>query len=139
VICVIAIIAVLAAIALPALPHNTSRPQLESYAVEIASLLNADRSTAIRRRSDVATVIDARARTLRSGAGRRTVRVPDDVDVTLVSATTCRQRRAQGNIVFFASGMSCGGMVTLTRPGIGYEIRVNWLTGSVEVVQRNGV
>jgi general secretion pathway protein H len=138
VICVVAIVALLAAIALPAIPRATSRPQLESYAVEIASLLNADRSTAIRRRTDVATVIDARVRTLRSGAGRQVVRVPDDVEVTLVSAATCRQRRTQGNIVFLASGMSCGGTVTLTRLGIRYEIRVNWLTGNVEVVQRNG-
>jgi prepilin-type N-terminal cleavage/methylation domain-containing protein len=34
VICVVAITAMLAAIALPAMPRATSRPQLESYAVE---------------------------------------------------------------------------------------------------------
>ena len=32
-------------------------------------------------------------------------------------------------IRFFASGMSCGGAIALTRLGVGYEIRVNWLTG----------
>ena len=30
--------------------------------------------------------------------------------------------------------MSCGGAVTLTRYGVGYEVRVNWLMGGVEVV-----
>ena len=32
--------------------------------------------------------------------------------------------------------MSCGGAIALTRLGIGYEIRINWLTGGVEVVPR---
>jgi general secretion pathway protein H len=30
--------------------------------------------------------------------------------------------------------MSCGGVVAISRPGAGYQVRVNWLTGSVEVV-----
>ena len=40
-------------------------------------------------------------------------------------------------IVFFASGMSCGGVIALTRLGAGYQIRVNWLTGGVEIVPLN--
>ena len=43
-VCVVAIIAMLAAILLPRLPRETSRPRLEAYAVETASLLNADRT-----------------------------------------------------------------------------------------------
>jgi general secretion pathway protein H len=135
--CVLAIVAMLAAILLPAIPRATSRPQLESYAVEIAALLKADRFAAIRRRIDIATSVDARSRTLRSGTSGQTVRVPQDVDMTLVSATSCQQQRAQAAIVFLASGMSCGGSVTLTRFGSGYEVRVNWLTGAVEIVPRH--
>ena len=30
--------------------------------------------------------------------------------------------------------MSCGGVITLSRLGIGYEVRVNWLTGGVELL-----
>jgi len=30
--------------------------------------------------------------------------------------------------------MSCGGAIALTRLGVGYQVRVNWLTGAVEVV-----
>jgi general secretion pathway protein H len=135
--CVLAIVAMLAAILLPAIPRATSRPQLESYAVEIAALLKADRFAAIRRRIDIATSVDARSRTLRSGTTGQTVRVPQDVDMTLVSATSCQRQLAQAAIVFLASGMSCGGSITLTRFGYGYEVRVNWLTGAVEVVPRH--
>jgi general secretion pathway protein H len=30
--------------------------------------------------------------------------------------------------------MSCGGVIALTRSGVGYEVRVNWLTGGIEIV-----
>jgi general secretion pathway protein H len=40
-------------------------------------------------------------------------------------------------ISFFASGMSCGGTIALTRLDAGYEIRVNWLTGRIEIVSRS--
>jgi general secretion pathway protein H len=30
--------------------------------------------------------------------------------------------------------MSCGGVIGLTRLDYGYEIRVNWLTGGIEIV-----
>jgi general secretion pathway protein H len=138
VICVLAIIALLAAILLPALPRATSRPQLQSYAVEIAALLNTDRNAAIRRRTMIATQIDTRVRTLQSGAGRQSVRVPDDVTISLVSAANCQQAHAANSIVFLASGMSCGGTVALTRFGDGYDIRVNWLTGGVEILPHHG-
>ena len=38
---------------------------------------------------------------------------------------------------FFSTGMSCGGVITLSRLGSGYEVRVNWLTGGVEIVPFN--
>src|SRR5262245_52795830 len=57
VVCVVAIIAMLAAVLLPRVPQGTSRPRLEAYAIETASLLTADRNAAIRRRAPIATEI----------------------------------------------------------------------------------
>jgi len=133
-VCVIAIVAILAAIVVPALPHGTSRARLESYAVETAAMLMADRNAAIRNRVQIATEIDAPQRIVRSGATGRVIRVPDDVVFDALLATRCNQRPAGPTIRFFSSGMSCGGAIALTRLGVGYEIRVNWLTGGVEVV-----
>ena len=62
VICVLAIIALLASLVLPAIPRATSRARLEAYALEVASLLTADRTAAIRRRAEVTTALDASAR-----------------------------------------------------------------------------
>jgi general secretion pathway protein H len=133
-VCVLAIVAILAAIVIPALPRGTSRARLESYAIEAAAMLKADRTSAIRNRTPIATEVDAPTRVIRSGATGRVIHVPDDIVFDALLAARCNQRPGGPTIQFFASGMSCGGTIALTRLGVGYEIRVNWLTGGVEVV-----
>jgi len=134
---VVAIVAMLAAIVVPALPRGTSRARLESYAIEAAALLKLDRDSAIRNRVAVVTEIDAPLRMMRSGVTGRTMRVPDDVRFDALLAARCNGRASGASIQFFASGMSCGGALALTRLGVGYQVRVNWLTGTVEVVPIN--
>jgi general secretion pathway protein H len=134
VVCVVAIIAMLAAIILPAIPRGTSQARLEAYAIETATVLKADRDAAIRRRTEIATEVNALSRAVRSGATGRLVRMPDDVVFEALLAARCNQRAAGNTINFFGSGMSCGGTIELTRLGSGFQVRVNWLTGGVEVV-----
>ena len=134
ILCVLAIIGMLAAIILPAFPRSTTRARLESLAVETAALLKSDRSAALRRHVQVATIVDAGARAIRSGATGRILRLPSDVTVGAALASRCADREAGRSIDFFPSGMSCGGTIALARPGMGYEVRVNWLTGGVEIV-----
>lgn len=139
VVCVLAIVAILAAIMLPTLPRGTSRAKLQGYAIQVATVLRADRDAAIWRRQSVATEINALARSVRSGASGHLVRVPDDVRFEAMLAARCNQRAAGTTIDFFGSGMSCGGTIRLTRQQFGYDIRVNWLTGGVEVVPANAL
>lgn len=134
VVCVLAIIALLAAIALPAIPRHTSLPGIEAYALDTAALLNADHDAAQRKHRDIATVIDAATRTIRSGASGRTLQMPSDVSVKSLLAARCNDQAADQSIRYLASGMSCGGVIELTRDGVGYQVRVNWLTGGAEVV-----
>jgi general secretion pathway protein H len=136
-VCVIAILAIMAGIAIPALPHATSRARLESYAVATAALLKADRNAALRRQQEIATAIDASARYVRSGSSGRILRVPDDVEFNALLSRSCSRNPVGSGITFFPTGMSCGGVIALTRAAAGYEIRVNWLTGGVEVVPVN--
>jgi general secretion pathway protein H len=137
IICVLAIIGILAAIALPAIPLGTSRPRIEGYALQTAALLKADHHAAQRQRKEIATSVDAPTRTIRSGASGRAVRLPDDVKLEAVFAARCNNRPAGATIRHLPSGMSCGGTIALTRQGLGYQVRVNWLTGGVEVVPVN--
>jgi general secretion pathway protein H len=135
--CVIAIMAVIATMMVPLLPRGTSRSRLEAYAIETAALLKADPSAAIRRRTETTTEIDAGARFVRSAATGRTVQVPSDVAFDALLSARCAQRPAGSGVHFFSSGMSCGGVIALTRQGSGFEVRVNWLTGGVDIVPLN--
>jgi general secretion pathway protein H len=136
-VCVLAIVAMLAAILLPRFPTATSRARLEAYAVEIAALLKADRSAALEHRTLVQAVVDAPGRTVRSGSSAHIVRVPDDVVFDAVLPQRCNGRPALSTISFFAKGMSCGGAIRLTRLGRAFDVRVNWLTGGVEIVAQD--
>ena len=134
ILCVLAIIGLLAAIILPAIPQTTTRAKLESFAVETAALLKADRNAALRRQVQVTTQIDAEARSIRSGVTGRVIRFPNDISMEAMLASRCADRLRGRSIDFFPSGMSCGGVIALKRPGMGYEVRVNWLTGGVDIV-----
>ncbi len=118
----------------PTTPHVRV---LQAYALQAATLLKADRNAAIRRGTDVATLVDPASRVIVSGAGKNTLRVPEDVHFDATLPKTCNQKPAFSTISFFANGMSCGGSIALTRFDTGYEVRVNWLTGRVEIVPRN--
>jgi general secretion pathway protein H len=136
-VCVLAIIALLAAVLLPFIPRETSRSRLQAYALQAAMLLKADRDAAISRNVSVATLVDAGGRAIRSGASLAAIRIPSDVRFDAVLPQTCKRQAALSTIRFFANGTSCGGSIALTRFDAGYEIRVNWLTGRVEVVARD--
>jgi len=134
IVCVLAIVGLLAALVLPDFPRATSRERLGGYALETAALLKADRNAAMRLRSPVATTLSADARTVRSGASDAIVRLPPDVAFEAILAKRCGDRRVGTTIDFFPSGMSCGGTIAIARQGVGFQIRVNWLTGGVEIV-----
>jgi general secretion pathway protein H len=136
-VCVLAVIAMMAAVLLPLIPRQTSRSRLQAYAVEAATLLKADRNAAIRRQADVTTLVDAATRSIRSGATAGIINIPDDVQFDALLPQTCRQHAALSTINFFANGTSCGGTIALTRLDAGYEVRVNWLTGRIEIVSRS--
>jgi general secretion pathway protein H len=92
----------------------------------------------MQRKMRVATELDPVSRSIRSGATGGSVVLPADVGFDAVLASRCNQRAAGRTIDFFPSGMSCGGTIALSRPGGGFQVRVNWLTGGVEIVPVSG-
>jgi general secretion pathway protein H len=137
IVAVVAIVAMLAAVLLPLAPRGTSRQRLAAYAVEAAALLKADRTAAVRRNAQVNAQIDAPSRVIRSGSTGRVLQIPGDVAFQALLPLTCNERPARSTISFFATGMSCGGTIVLSRLGNGFEVRVNWLTGGIEVAARS--
>jgi general secretion pathway protein H len=135
-VCVLAVVAMLAAILLPRASRETSQPRLEAYAIEAAAILKADRTAAMKTGRQIATSIEANLRSIRSGATGQALHVADDVVVTALLPERCSDRPALSAVSFFPNGMSCGGSIVLSRGDHRYEIRINWLTGGIEIVPR---
>jgi len=112
------------------LPRHTSRSRLQAYALEAATLLKADRNTAIRRRRRrLHAGRCAIARAIRSGAtSADRSAFPDDVRFRCAAAADLPAARGAVDHQFFSpTAMSCGGSIALSRLDTAYEIRVNWL------------
>lgn len=133
-VCALAIIGLVSAVLLPAIPRGTSRTAFEAYAVKVAALIKQDRQYALERGASTATLVDTASRTIASGSSSASVVLPDDVALNAVLARTCAGAPADQTIRFFPSGLSCGGTLILSRLGFSLQIRVNWLTGGVEIV-----
>jgi general secretion pathway protein H len=102
--------------------------------MQVATLLKRDRNAALQQGGPILTQVDAPTRRISSGASDRVVQVAHDVDVEALLPKICNGHPARSNILFFPNGTSCGGVIRLTRLGSGFDVRVNWLTGGVEIV-----
>jgi len=132
-----AVIALLMLLILPTLPHETTPSRLGAYAAEVAAILKSDRSSAARGGGEVGTRVDIARKRIEGGAGRHAVNLPRDVTLDLVASDTCRGRRGEYAVVFAADGRSCGAVITLAKDGRDWRIRINWLTGYIDVVAPN--
>jgi general secretion pathway protein H len=128
---VMLIIAVIASLVLP-MTHGTGRSQLQALALETATLIRSERVGAVLTGRVRRVAIDGERRLLIGDGGRR-VSIPDDVTLDLLGV----QEPWVGRrliVRFDADGSSSGTVVRLRRGGSAYEIRVNWYTGGVTVV-----
>ena len=135
-VCVLAIVALLASVAWPYVPRQTSRPRLQAYALQAVTLLKSDRAASMRNGLRVDTRLDTSRRLISSGSGGAALKLPDDVGFRATLPRTCQQRPVVATISFFPVGLSCGGAITLSRADLSLEIRVNWLTGRIDIVSR---
>jgi general secretion pathway protein H len=128
---VMAIVALLASLAI-GMSRGTGRGQLKALALETADLLRRQRLSAVLTGSRRQVFIDGGGRTL-FGDGRKTVKLPEDVVLDVLGAGS--ERSGERAIVRFEpDGSSSGAAFRVSRDGFGYEIRVNWFTGGVSIL-----
>ncbi len=132
---VMAILAITALFVFPSPLHQTTRASLQQLAYETASLLEADRLVAIRSHTSIASHIDTRKRIIHAGQGQRQINLPQDIAFSADLSGTCQTDQGTG-IVFYANGHSCGGVIFLSKGDVAFEVRIQWLTGGVDVVAK---
>jgi general secretion pathway protein H len=130
------ILLLLFAIIWPSFGGGTTSLQESATALNIATLLRSDRTSATRTGLPTATQIDLDRRVLTSASGR-TVEVPGDVAVEVRTGTACMTSARRFTIVFSPDGSSCGGVIVLKKGRLAYAVRVNWLSGMIDVVRES--
>jgi general secretion pathway protein H len=119
---------------LPYLPSGTTTSRHGAYALQIAALLKTDRTAAARSGTEVATQVDVNERTIVSGATKEVLELPSDLTLEVIASDICTAGNGRFNIIFAADGRSCGAVIRIGKGSRDWRIRINWLTGFVDVV-----
>jgi general secretion pathway protein H len=127
------VLSLLMLVALPALVPGTSPNRHEAYAAEIAALLISDRAAAAQSGRPTGTSIDVDRRRIAAGGRQRALQLPADLALDVTSSEGCGRQRGAFLISFEADGRSCGAVIRLAKGDRAWRIRVNWLTGYIDV------
>ena len=127
------ILLILFAIAWPIVGNGTNNAQHAATAFDIASLLRSDRGLANRNGRLTGTDINLNSRTITSAGGRR-IFIPRDLAVEVTTAQECVEGTKRFVITFAPNGSSCGGIILLKKQGNAYAVRINWLSGMIDVI-----
>jgi general secretion pathway protein H len=130
----VAVFAFVVLLALPSLPQGTTPARHAAYALEIAALLKTDRTAAARTGREIATRINVPARTIVGSAKQQTILLPEDLTLEVIGSDLCVTEPGHFAIAFAADGRSCGAVIRIGKNTRDWRIRINWLTGFVDVV-----
>jgi len=130
----LAIFGLIALLVLPTLPRGTTPSRQGAYAAQIAALMKNDRMAAARQRREIATRVDVANRVVASGSSGAMVTLPSDVRLDVIASQLCADQPGRFAIRFAPDGRSCGAIVHVAKGELDWRIRVNWLTGLIDIV-----
>jgi general secretion pathway protein H len=130
----LAVAALVMLVVWPTLPRGTSAARQGAYAAEVAAMLKTDRNAAAARGREVATRVEVASRRIASGATGRAIELPRDLALDVIASNLCSAEPGAFSIIFAADGRSCGAVIRIVKADRDWRIRINWLTGYVDVV-----
>jgi general secretion pathway protein H len=125
---VVAIFAMVIGVATPLLRPPPGGLQLQASARRLCAIMRDTRARAIAGNSELAVSVDIARKSYWSPVLAETF-LPPDTHMDLKIAEARKRGPAQGDILFFPSGASTGGEITLSLGGRTAIVDVNWLTG----------
>lgn len=128
----LAILSLAAMVLMPRPRAGLSPTDLRAEAARAAAVFRQGRATAIRQGRHADVVVDAFARSVRT-AGAPLVQIRQGVDLNWVTSNLCPVVDGARTLRFLADGRSCGGVLTLAGAGTSTQLRIDWLTGRVEM------
>jgi len=131
VVLVIGVILYALILAVPLRGATTS--DLKAAARSLASGLRLAQTTAITTRRDSTLTLDMDAREFVTSGDSQARKLPDGIDIQLVTAQTEVASERKGSIRFYPDGSSTGGRITVSANERKYLVDVDWLTGRVSI------
>jgi len=131
---VLAILGLVLTLATPGLGRALPGMELRAEARTIASALREARALAVGRNDETTLIIDLSGPTLRLG-DRPPIRLSPRLGISLLTASSESTGRGSGGISFFPDGTSTGGRVALVLGESRRDVVVDWLTGTVSIVE----
>ena len=126
---VLAIFALVIGVSTPLMRAPPEGLQLQASARRLCAAMRDTRARAIAGNNELALSVDL-ARKSYSSPTLTEIFLPPNTLIELKIADVRRQGPQQGDILFFPSGASTGGEITLTLGGRRAIVDVNWLTGA---------
>lgn len=133
VIAVLAVAGLIVLLALPEISHSTSLSAVHALLSRSGATLKDARSLAISRNTNVAAIFDRYNRSL-SMQGER-VDYPKDLEISVTAGGSCRSEGGRVEIIFAGDGTNCGAILRIAKARQIFRLRVNWLTGYVDLLE----
>jgi general secretion pathway protein H len=107
---------------------------LRAEADQLVGALRQVRSLALSQGAEKVLSVDVANKTWQSDGGA-VHKLPDDLDIVLSSGAELTSSRTIGVFAFYPRGGSSGGAVDLRGGPDALSIRIDWLTGRVQIVE----
>jgi general secretion pathway protein H len=132
VVAALAIVALAAFVLMPRPRSSIGAAELSAEAVRVSGEFRKGRATALTTGSVADVTVDPGNKRIQVD-GANPISIRDGVAMNWVTSDRCPIRGGTRALRFLADGRSCGGVMTLSASGRAIELRVDWLTGRVEM------
>ena len=130
----LAVIALAAYVLMPVPGGSLSQNDVKADAVRAAAIFRQARTEAIRSHASVDVLVDAMEGFIQ-GPGEP-LQVRDGIRLIWSTSSQCPLDAGRRALRFLPDGRSCGGVLAFTGAGYETRLRVDWLTGRVEMASR---
>lgn len=117
----------------PMLGNAIDSSEIRNTARTLAAGLRYGRSQAVTSRNETAFTIDVQNRKFSVADRQKTLELPDQARIKLITAESEKLSEHEGAVRFFPDGSSTGGQIILAWKESEYNIDINWLTGGITI------
>lgn len=105
----------------------------QSAARDLVSALRFAKGDALIGHKETTVAIDLNENTYTVSDRDKVFTIPENIELTVVTAQEELNGDGQAGIRFFPDGSSTGGRIKLERNSVLWQIDINWLTGQIEL------